>query len=306
MRIVVTGVGGHVGRELVTRLEGCGAIVAADRAILDLTRLQTIPDALHRMAPEIIINAAAYTAVDKAEQEPELATLVNGQAPGVMAHWAAAHAVPLIHFSTDYVFDGSGVKAWREDDPAHPLSAYGASKLAGERAIQAAGGCFLIVRTSWVYAARGSNFLRTMVRLALEQKELRVVADQYGAPTSAALIAGVVADMLSTGLATMRERCTQADGIVHLAASGETSWHGFANAIVEGLKGRDVRLAVERIVPLRSDEYPARARRPQNSRLDMARLQKVFGVTPEHWKVALATELDTVARDPLSISTSPT
>jgi dTDP-4-dehydrorhamnose reductase len=306
MRIVVTGVSGQVGRELLTRLEGCGAIVAADRTVLDLTQLPTIPDALHRMAPEIIINAAAYTAVDKAEQEPELATLVNGQAPGVMARWAAAHAVPLIHFSTDYVFDGSGVKAWREDDPAHPLSAYGASKLAGERAIQTAGGSFLIVRTSWVYAARGSNFLRTMVRLALERKELRVVADQSGAPTSAALIAGVVADMLSGGLATLRERCAQADGIVHLAASGETSWHGFASEIMEGLKSRGVKLAVERIVPLRSDEYPARARRPQNSRLDMARLQKVFGVTPEHWKLALATELDTIARDPPSISTSPT
>jgi dTDP-4-dehydrorhamnose reductase len=306
MRIVVTGVSGQVGRELLTRLEGCGAIVAADRAILDLTQLQTIPDALHRMAPGIIINAAAYTAVDKAEHEPELATLVNGQAPGIMARWAAAHAIPLIHLSTDYVFDGSGATAWREDDPTHPLSAYGASKLAGERAIQAAGGCFLIVRTSWVYAARGSNFLRTMVRLALERKELRVVADQSGAPTSAALIAGVVTDILSTGLATLRERCAQADGIVHLAASGETSWHGFANAIVEGLKSRGVRLAAERIVPLRSDEYPTRARRPQNSRLDMARLQKVFGVTPEHWKVALATELDTVARDLLSISTSST
>ena len=187
MRVLVTGVTGQVGGALVARLHGEATIVAADRAALDLAAPHAIPHALDRMAPDIIINPAAYTFVDEAEDERELAMRVNGQAPGAIARWAAARAVPFIHFSTDYVFDGSGAKPWREDDPARPLSAYGASKLAGENEIRAAGGCSLIIRTSWVYAAQGDNFLRTIMRLAQERKELRVVADQIGAPTSAPL-----------------------------------------------------------------------------------------------------------------------
>jgi dTDP-4-dehydrorhamnose reductase len=294
MRIVVTGVNGQIGGALLPALRGHGTIIAVDRGALDLTQTEAIGEALQRLAPDIIVNPAAYTAVDKAERERELAMLVNAKAPGAMARWAKGRGVPLIHFSTDYVFDGSGDKPWREDDLARPLSAYGESKLAGENAIRAAGGCFLIVRTSWIYAAQGENFLRTIVGRARERKELRVVADQFGAPTSAAMIAGAIAHIMSGGFAKFCARCARADGLVHLAASGETSWHGFAGEIIEGLRARGRRLAVERVVPIRTDEYPTGARRPHNSRLALARLQAVFGVTPPDWRSALARELDAI------------
>ena len=262
MRILVTGVTGQIGGALLPRLqglrveglpvEGLATTLAADRTMLDLSMPQAIPSTLDRLAPDIIVNPAAYTAVDKAEDEPELAMRVNAQAPGIIARWAAARHVPLIHFSTDYVFDGSGERAWREDDSPHPLSAYGASKLAGENEVRAAGGTCLIVRTSWVYAAAGKNFLRTIARLARERAELRIVADQTGAPTSAALIADTIARILSDGIESLRARCTQSGGIVHVAAAGETSWHGFACAIVEGLRERGVKLTVERV---RTDQH---------------------------------------------------
>ena len=205
--------------------------------------------------------------------------------------------VPLIHFSTDYVFDGSGERAWREDDSPRPLSAYGASKLAGEDEVRAAGGTVLIVRSSWVYAAAGKNFLLTIARLARERAELRVVADQVGAPTSAALIADTVARMVSGGIESLRERCGQSGSLVHVAAAGETSWHGFACAIVEGLRERGIRLAVEHIAPINTDQYPTKALRPHNSRLDLSRLRSVFGITPPPWQDALSPELDRLARE---------
>jgi len=300
MRILVTGATGQVGGALAARLQGLpggAAIITADRATLDLAQPQAIAAALDRLAPALIINAAAYTAVEEAEDEPALAMRINAEAPGAIARWAASRAVPFVQFSTDYVFDGAGAKPWREDDPARPLSVYGASKLAGEAAIRAAGGAFLIVRTSWVYAAQGDNFLRTIVRLARERTELRIVADQVGAPTSAALIADAVAEILAAGANDLRRRFAEADGLVHLAASGETSRHGFACAIVAGLKARGVALAVEDITPIGSDEYPTRAERPCNSRLDLSRLKKIFGVTPPDWQSALAAELDQVARE---------
>ena len=204
MRILVTGVSGQVGGALVARLPASATVLAADRSVLDLAAPQTIAGTLDRLAPDIVFNPAAYTAVDKAEDEPELAMRVNAEAPGAMARWAAARDVPLVHFSTDYVFDGSGERAWREDDAPQPLSVYGATKLAGENEIRSAGGTFLIVRTSWVYAAAGKNFLRTIARLARERSELRIVADQIGAPTSAALIGDVVAGMLSEGMETLQ------------------------------------------------------------------------------------------------------
>jgi dTDP-4-dehydrorhamnose reductase len=256
-----------------------------------------IHGALDSLAPDLIINPAAYTAVDKAEDEPELAMRINGEAPGVIARWANHHRAPLIHFSTDYVFSGLADRAWNEDDDAQPLSIYGKSKLAGEAAIRAVGGSFLIIRTSWVYAAQGKNFLRTIGRLAREREELRVVADQIGAPTSAAVIADVVTAMLSPGLDAFRTRCGDADGLVHLAASGETSWHGFAAAIIEGLKARNVALAVEYVRPITTEEYPTRAQRPRNSRLDLTRLRGIFGITTPHWGDALVSELDLLARD---------
>ena len=297
MRILVTGVTGQVGGALVARLNGLGTVVPANRAMLDLTRPADLSRALDDLAPDLIINPAAYTAVDKAEDERELAMRVNGDAPGVLARWAAARGIPLIHFSTDYVFDGSGERPWREDDTTGPLSVYGASKLAGENAIRDAGETFLIVRTSWVYAASGANFLRTIARLARERDELRIVADQIGAPTSAALIADAVANIVAKGVEHLRTKCAAAEGLVHLAASGEASWYDFASSIVAGLRSRGISLAVKRILPIRTDQYPTRATRPHNSRLNLGRLRSVFGITPSPWDVALAVELDQLAQE---------
>jgi dTDP-4-dehydrorhamnose reductase len=297
MRILVTGVSGQVGGALVPRLKPIGTVIEGDAASLDLGKPDLIAPALNRFAPDLIVNPAAYTAVDRAQDEPDLARTVNATAPAAMARWAAERWVPFIHFSTDYVFSGEGERPWREDDAAKPLNVYGASKLAGDEAIMAAGGSALILRTSWVYAARGTNFLRTIARLAHERAELRVVADQIGAPTPAALLADAVATMVAGGIDTLRQRCRQARGLVHLAASGETSWHGFACAIVDGLRARGVALAVERVQALRTEEYPTRARRPRNSRLDLTRLRDVFGLTPMPWRDALAPELDALAAE---------
>ena len=197
MLILVTGVTGQVGGALVSRLKGLGTVVPANREMLDFTRPDGISLALERLAPDLIINPAAYTAVDKAENERDLAFRVNRDAPGEMARWAAKHDVPLIHFSTDYVFDGSGERPWKENDTPRPLSVYGASKLAGEDEIRKADGPSLILRTSWVYSASGVNFLRTIARLAQEREELRIVSDQIGAPTSASLIADAVANIVA-------------------------------------------------------------------------------------------------------------
>jgi dTDP-4-dehydrorhamnose reductase len=297
MRILVTGISGQVGGALAPRLQSFATVLAPDLEMLDLAQLDAISDRLDQLAPELIINPAAYTAVDKAEDEPDLAMLVNGKAPGAIARWAAGRGVPLIHVSTDYVFSGAGERPWREDDEPQPLSVYGATKLAGENEVRAAGGCFLILRTSWVYAATGANFPRTIARLARERKELRIVADQIGAPTSAALLADALAGIVAGGTENIRHRCAQAKGLVHLAAAGETSWHGFASAIVEGLKARGSALAVEQVIPIRTEDYPTRAARPRNSRLDLGRWRGVFNQTPPHWQTALAPVLDELARE---------
>jgi dTDP-4-dehydrorhamnose reductase len=297
MRIVLTGVTGQVGRALSGTLGKLGTVVAADRSLLNLAEPSTISEALDRLAPDLIINPAAYTAVDRAEDERELAFTVNAEAPGVMAQWAAGRSVPLVHFSTDYVFNGQGEKPWREDSPTGPLSVYGASKLAGEEAIRSAKGAHLIVRTSWVYAAQGTNFLRTIVRLARERAELKIVADQIGAPTSARVIADAVTKLLGSDLTRVPDCLAQAGGLVNIAASGETSWHGFASRIVEGLRRRGVSLAVQSILPLRTEDYPTKARRPGNSRFDLTRLSAVFALTTPSWDRALEPELDQVARD---------
>jgi dTDP-4-dehydrorhamnose reductase len=300
MRVLITGVSGQIGGALRSRLQHSATLLAADRTVLDLSTPAVLAAALDRLKPDIIINPAAYTAVDKAEDEPALAMCVNAAAPGVMARWAAARDVPLIHFSTDYVFDGAGQRAWLEDDTAHPLSVYGETKLAGENEVRAAGGASLIVRTSWVYAAAGKNFMRTIARLARERTELRVVDDQIGAPTTAALIAAVVARMLGAdeeATEGLRARSAQCGGLIHVAASGETSWHGFACAIVAGLRERGIRLAVEQLTAIGTDQYPTKARRPLNSRLDLTRLKRVFGVTPPPWQAALAPELDRLAQE---------
>jgi dTDP-4-dehydrorhamnose reductase len=296
MRVLVTGVTGQVGGALLEALKGKADVVAAPRSALDFTQADAIVSALDRIAPDLIINPAAYTAVDRAEDERDLAYRINGEAPGHIAKWAASRGVPLIHLSTDYVYDGSGERPWREDDITGPLSVYGTSKLAGEDAIRAANPSHLIVRTSWVFAAKGTNFLRTIARLAGERAELRIVADQIGAPTSARVIADVIASIVTKNPTDLAGRFAAAGGLVHVAAAGETSWHGFATAIVEGLKARGMPLKAESIVPIRTQDYPTKAKRPANSRLDLNRLQRVFGTTMPGWQDILGVELDALAR----------
>jgi dTDP-4-dehydrorhamnose reductase len=300
MRILLTGVSGQVGQALREPLGSFGTVITADRSTLDLSRPDHISTVLDSFSPALIVNPAAYTAVDQAEDESELAYRINAEAPRVMARWAALHGVPMVHFSTDYVFDGSGDRPWRERDPTGPLSVYGASKLAGEAAIRDAGGSHLIIRTSWIFAATGRNFLTTIARLARERAELRIVADQFGAPTSARSIAEGLVAMLS-GLSTHQEaslvkmieqRFYEADRLVHMSTSGETTWHGFASAIVDGLRARGLSLAVKDLVAIKTGDFPAKATRPHNSRLDMVRLQRVFGIQMPSWQDALARELD--------------
>ena len=295
MKILVTGVSGQVGGALVARLGERAYPV--DRKILDLAQPADIPTVLSRLAPDVIVNPAAYTAVDKAEEEPDLARVVNAEGPWAMARWAASRGVPLIHLSTDYVFDGSGDKPWREDDETGPLSVYGETKLAGEKAVRSASGPHLVVRTSWIYASKGKNFMRTIARLAGESKKLRIVADQVGAPTSAALIADALTRMVEDDPKTIADRFAGAQGLVHFAASGATSWHGFAVAILQGLRERGVRLVADGVIPIRTEDYPTKAVRPRNSRLDLTRFSRVFGTTPPQWEAALAPELDRLASE---------
>ena len=299
MRILVTGVSGQVGGALVKHLVGHD-LIGTDRTTLDLAHPEAIDRILDRLAPDLIINPAAFTAVDKAEEERELASVVNAEAPAVLARWSARKRVPFIHFSTDYVFDGTMDRPWRESDPTNPLSVYGATKLAGEHGVRAAGGDCLIVRTSWVYAANGKNFLRTIARLARERPELRIVADQIGAPTSADFIAAAIAHLLRGGLEAIRRKLARSGGLVHLTTSGEVSWYGFAGAIVEGLRNRGVQLVVERLIPIETKDYPTPARRPLNSRLCVSRVQDIFGISPPFWTEALDPELDRLAAELLN------
>lgn len=291
MRILVTGVTGQVGSALTRKLAAFGTVVPASRTVLDLTQPQDIASRLDDIVPDVIVNPAAYTAVDRAEDERDLAFLVNAEAPRALAEWSARRRIPLLHFSTDYVYSGVGTTPWKEGDETGPLSVYGASKLAGEAAIRQVAGNHLIARTSWVYAPTGGNFLRTMARLAQEREELRVVADQIGAPTSATIIADAMAAFFASpqGLSGVIER---ADGLLHVAAAGSTSWHGFATAIVEGLRARGVPLKVERVVPIATADYPTKAHRPVNSRLDLSKLSEVLGRSTPDWSAGLATVLD--------------
>ncbi len=291
MRILVTGVTGQVGSALARKLAAFGTVVPASRTVLDLTQPQDIASRLDDIAPDVIVNPAAYTAVDRAEDERDLAFRVNAEAPRALAEWSARRRIPLLHFSTDYVYSGRGTTPWKEGDETGPLSVYGASKLAGEAAIREVAGQHLIARTSWVYAPTGSNFLRTMVRLAQEREELRVVADQIGAPTSATIIADTLAALFASpqGLSGAIQR---ADELLHVAAAGSTSWHGFATAIFEGLRARGVPLKVERVVPIGTADYPTKAHRPINSRLDLSKLSEVLGRSTPDWSAGLATVLD--------------
>jgi dTDP-4-dehydrorhamnose reductase len=296
MRILLTGTSGQVGGVLAGLLSEFGEVVAANRVMLDLADVVSIPAKLDAIAPDVIVNPAAYTAVDRAEDEPELAFRVNGEAPGAIARWAVARKVPVVHFSTDYVFNGSGERPWREEDATGPLSAYGKSKLAGEQALRAAGGPHLIVRSSWVYHRSGTNFLRTIARLAAERDELRIVADQIGAPTSAALIGATLTELVRKSGGDFSALAAASGGTLHLAASGEASWHDFATAIVAGLKARRQPVRATRIMPIKTSEYPTRATRPLNSRLDLTRITTLLGHPMPPWRAALEAELDQVAR----------
>ena len=292
MRILLTGASGQVGGALRSLLTAHGTVIAPLSSEFDLSKPETLADRLKDFRPDLIVNPAAYTAVDRAEEQRELAFLVNAKGPEAIAQWAAQHRVPLVHFSSDYVFDGSGDTPRREDSPTDPMSAYGASKLAGDKAIMAAGGPHLIARTSWVYAAKGSNFLRTIARLASERKELRIVADQIGAPTTARAIANAVAAIVLPNFANLNDLFTRKGGVVNLVCAGEASWHQFAGAIVEGLKHRGVELQVETVVPIATADFPTKAKRPGNSRLDLSRLRDEFGVVMPNWRDALTPELD--------------
>jgi dTDP-4-dehydrorhamnose reductase len=269
VRILLTGRNGQVGWELERALAPLGEVIALDRARLDLSDAAAIQRVVRDARPEVIVNAAAYTAVDRAESEPEIAASVNSIAPGIFAEEARRCGALLVHYSTDYVFDGEKKTPYVEDDPAHPLNVYGRTKLEGERVIEGSGCRYLILRTSWVYGPRGHNFLRTVLRLARERNELRMVDDQIGAPTSAAAIALATAEML---------RHAGPEGLFHMTASGETSWHGFAEAIVASNH-----LQV-RVIGIASQDYPVAARRPRNSLLDNGKLTSTYGLTLGPWE----------------------
>jgi len=253
----------------------------------DLSDLAGLRATVDAVAPDVIVNAAAHTAVDKAESEPELAQRINADAPGVLAQAAASQGAVLVHYSTDYVFDGSGSTPWQEDDATGPLSVYGRSKLDGEEAIRASGCTHLIFRTSWVYAARGGNFATTMLRLAADRERLTVIADQIGAPTGAELIA----DVSAHAVRSLRAR-PELSGTYHLAAAGETSWHGYAEFVIEAARARGVVLKVGEIAPIPTTDYPTPATRPLNSRLDTTRLCAAFDLTLPAWQRGVARMLD--------------
>lgn len=285
MKILLFGKGGQVGWELQRSLAPLGELVAlgADSQTLcgDFTNLEGIAQTVRTIAPDIIVNAAAHTMVDKAENELELSRVINATASGVLAQEAKRSGAWLIHYSTDYVFDGSGDKPWLETDPTGPLSIYGKTKLEGEEVIRSMDCKHLIFRTSWVYAARGGNFAKTILRLAQERDRLSVIDDQIGAPTGADLIADITAHSIRSAL-----RCPDVGGLYHLVAGGETSWHGYANFVIDFARqaGLGINVASEAVQPVPTSAFPLPASRPKNSRLDTRKLQDTFGLNLPHWQ----------------------
>ena len=286
MRLLITGANGQVGWELRRSLALMGEVIAMDRNGCDLSRLQDLSRIIRKTRPDIVLNAAAYTTVDKAEDEEALATMINGTAVGVIAEEVRKLGALLIHYSTDYVFDGTKAVPYTEDDAPHPINAYGRSKLAGERAIEQCGGDNLILRTSWLYAARGHNFLNTVLRLARERDELRIVVDQIGAPTWAREIAAASASIARLAAAE-RNRGNFSSGIFNVTAAGATSWFGFAEAIFDYAQPTKVGRNRPKIHPISSSEYPTAAARPKNSRLAGDRVRRRFGIALADWNSAL-------------------
>lgn len=287
MKILLTGKNGQVGFELQRALAPLGEVVAVDQHECDLSNPDAIRQLVAKVAPQVIINPAAYTAVDKAESEPQLALAVNGTAPGVFGEEAARLGALVIHYSTDYVFDGCVSGAYLESDTPNPQSVYGKSKLAGEKALQASGADHLIFRTSWVFGAHGANFAKTMLRLAAEREGLKIVADQFGAPTSAALLADVTAQVL--GQYKRDDRTGFPFGLYHLVAGGCTTWHEYAQTVVRAAlaAGKPLKLTADDIVPITTANYPLPAPRPANSRLDTQRLRETFGLELPAWQSGL-------------------
>ena len=289
MTVLVFGGNGQLGQELLRALALLGEVVATTRSgqladgspceVADFNAPDALAAVLDRVQPTLVVNAAAYTAVDRAEGERDAAWRANAEAPGVIARWCAAAGVPLVHYSTDYVFDGQGSRPYREDDATAPLGVYGESKLAGEDAVRAAGGRHMIFRTAWVYASHSANFLRTMLRVGAERDVLRVVADQVGTPTPAALIADVTAQALQHPGAL--------SGTWHLTAAGETSWHGFAEAIFAEAVAAGKLARAPTVEAITTAEYPTPAKRPAYSHLDVARIQSDFGVVLPSWQDGL-------------------
>ncbi len=281
MKILITGQHGQVSQALQQHLQGLGELIVLGSHQLDLAKPEQIREQTRAHRPDLIINAAAHTAVDQAESEPDAAFAINAIAPGILAEEAKALGVPLIHYSTDYVFDGSKPAPYTEVDAPNPLGVYGQSKLAGEQAIAAVGGEYLILRTSWVYSNTGKNFLLTMQRLLQEKPQMRIVADQIGAPTWAGTIAGSTRALIERWQAGE----TGEWGVYHLTAQGETSWFGFAQAIGEHLRAEGKHCAELEAIP--SSAYPTPAKRPLNSRLDCRRLQQQWHVSQPDWQDAL-------------------
>ena len=281
MRILLTGVDGQVGHELATTLSPLGEVHGFGRSDLDLSRADAIVAACRALKPALIVNAAAYTAVDKAESEPAAAYAVNGHAPGVLGEEAKRLGAVLVHYSTDYVFDGARRVPYEEDDATGPLSVYGRSKLEGERAIAQTGCKHLVFRTSWVYGPRGRNFLRTMLALGATREEVRVVADQHGAPTSSLFLAEATARAIQSIPAS-----GIASGVYHLSAAGRTTWAGFAEAIF-ARAARRFGLRAPRVIPITTAEYPTPARRPAWSVLSHRKFATTFGFAPAPWVAQL-------------------
>ena len=298
-RILLLGANGQLGTELRRSLVPLGEIVAATLSgriddaeceAADFADPQSLQPLVERVAPDIVVNAAAHTAVDRAEQERDLAFAINAEAPDVLARACAARGARLVHYSTDYVFDGGGTRPYREDDPTSPLGVYGHSKRAGELAVLGGSARHLLFRTAWVYAAHSHNFLRTMLRVGAERDELRVVADQVGTPTPAALIADVTARALQGD--------PERSGVWHLTPTGQTSWHGFAEAIFEGAVARGLLARRPKVEAITTADFPTPATRPAYSVLDCTALQRDFGIQLPDWREGLAQTLDRLASSP--------
>jgi dTDP-4-dehydrorhamnose reductase len=305
MKTLLLGAHGQLGRSFAKSEEllRWGRVVLATRdgtmpdmgyaEVADLSDSKTLVALLDRVKPELIINAAAYTAVDRAEREEALATVINGEAPGVLGRWAAANGALVVHYSTDYVFDGSGRTPYAVDDNPAPLNAYGRSKLAGERALRESGAQHFIFRTAWVYSAYGNNFLRTVLRLAGEHLELKIVGDQFGTPTSTNLIVNASVAALAVWQRTPPDQRRSLTGTHHLVANGVTTWHGFATAIIEEAVARGILQApAPRIVPIGTEGYPTPAKRPAWSVLDSSGFSQQFGVTLPDWRLGLDTVIN--------------